>query len=189
MLRDKQFSSASELLRWVDEEAFPISLPIDVDRIAKIFEIRVKEVPTLPNKEIIGEILFSDEENRPSIFINLAQNRYEPRRRFTLAHELAHFFLHSNSSKAAFVDTRKTMSRSVSFWDVYESEANNFAANLLMPGNMLADEISKVIDHHKKITDGSSGIPESIFIDLMARRFAVSNQAMEYRLKNFKLQK
>lgn len=66
--------------------------------------------------------------------------KYEPRTRFSIAHELGHFFLHKNK-KGVFSCTSDDMY----LWGVpgIEVEANIFAANLLMPEKIFKKYTSK----------------------------------------------
>lgn len=73
------------------------------------------------------------------------------------------------------------MSRTESYWDRYESEANNFAAELLMPAELLYEFIWNNFD------DDHVGMWESYKINQLAQVFEVSTQAMEYRLDNLGL--
>lgn len=59
----------------------------------------------------------------------------ENERRFVLAHELGHMFLHKNAN-AIFMDTRTQFNTAG-----YESEANRFAMELLLPDEVLNDYI------------------------------------------------
>lgn len=154
---------------------------INIDKIASDLGISVESDFSLELKNIVGEIFFK--EATPIIKINPIKNSYSPRRRFTLAHEIGHYCLHSAKSKNGFVDSQKTMSRTESYWDSYESEANNFAAQLLMPKSLIIDEGQTIIDAYKRKT-GENGIQVHIFIEAMADKFEVSSKAMEYRLKN-----
>src|SRR6185312_1358666 len=104
----------------------------------------------------------------------------EPRRRFTLAHEIGHYCLHLNDVTREFVDNRKTMSRSSSYWDKYEAEANNFAAQLLMPKNLVLDVGSSIISQYAE--EGQDNPDVKNFIHAMAAKLNVSSPAMEYRL-------
>jgi Zn-dependent peptidase ImmA (M78 family) len=179
---ENYFQSALELLLHLKEtNGFDIKSPIDVDKIATELGIYVDSDFSLESKDIIGEI-FLKEEN-PIIKINPIQNFYNPRRRFTIAHEIGHYCLHSAKSKKGFVDSQKTMSRTQSYWDIYESEANTFAAQLLMPKFLVIEDGQKVIDEYREKT-GGAGIPVNVFIESMAKKFDVSSKAIEYRLKN-----
>ena len=178
----KNFTNASELLSYLKEEkAFEIKAPVDIDQIETNLDIKVEEDFSLELRDVVGEIFFKD--GLPTVKINPVKNSYLPRRRFTLAHEIGHFCLHSAKSKTGFTDSMKTMSRTESYWDVRESEANNFAAQLLMPKSLIIAEGQKYIESYKSRT-GKKGIQPCIFIEAMADIFEVSSKAMEYRLKN-----
>ena len=82
------------------------------------------------------------------------------RTRFTIAHELGHYFLHS---LAGAKDIEKERLGS----DRLETEANWFAAGFLMP--------KKIFLEHKKICDD---------VGYLAGIFNVSNSAVNYRIKN-----
>jgi len=73
------------------------------------------------------------------------------------------------------------MTRSGSYWDLYESQANTFAAQLLMPKKLIISEGNKILESYEE-DDGP--IFADDFASAMARRFKVSKQAMEYRLNN-----
>ncbi|MCB1660795.1 MAG: ImmA/IrrE family metallo-endopeptidase, partial [Pseudomonadales bacterium] len=70
-----------------------------------------------------------------------------------------------------------------SYWDKYESEANNFAAQLLMPKSLVISEGSKIITRYKEVNN-VGGMPVEDFIEKISRSLQVSTKAMEYRLKN-----
>lgn len=174
--------SASAVFELMEEEhGYRKSAPVDVDRIAELLGITVEYDASLERKDIVGRISFND--GHPVVSINPAQNRYEPRRRFTLAHEIGHYVLHSAENRMGFTDSKRTMSRTESYWDRYESEANTFAAQLLMPRDLVLSEGQKLIDVYKR-DNGAKAIPQSLFVERLADRLAVSSKAMEYRLRN-----
>lgn len=85
------------------------------------------------------------------------------RQRFTLAHELGHYFLHKEKN-INFIDT--TFFRSNDMTSV-EYIANEFAARLLMP----EDIVRKLIDNEQIKNIGT-----------LAEKFNVSSAAMKYRV-------
>ncbi|MCW3151923.1 ImmA/IrrE family metallo-endopeptidase [Achromobacter spanius] len=180
-----QFANRTTAAAVLDEarsKKMPWDAPIPVDGIAQMLGARVIYDHTLEERGVIGEIKFLSDG--PVIGINPFENSYEPRRRFTLAHELGHLCLHANE-RGEFTDSRKTMSRTESYWDRFESEANNFAAELLMPAELIikiGEEIWARYWH-----DFREGASNRYMIDNLAARFQVSNQAMEYRLGNLNL--
>ncbi len=180
----KDMATAHKLLSWLEKNRdFKVFAPIDVEGVARELGVVVKYEFSLKD-DAIGEI-FIDNNGDSVIQISLSQNSYVPRRRFTLAHEIGHYCLHRNSTKKIFVDSQQSMSRTASYWDIYESAANNFAAQLLMPKNLILDEGVKIVEMLKAENDGGVHLDE--FILAMAEKFEVSNQAMEYRLNKLLL--
>lgn len=172
-------SSANEILDALEEQGFDVSPPVNVDKIAEHLGIKVAYKLVLDGS--VGSISF--ENDVALVTINRIENTYEPRRRFTLAHEIAHYCLHKEADRNEFVDTRKTMSRKGSYWDIYESEANSFAAELLMPKKELIKHGREIIETYLK-KNTVEKMPVKEFVSEMAKLFEVSNPAMEYRLKN-----
>lgn len=82
------------------------------------------------------------------------------RRNFTIAHEIGHLMLHDDE----IIWRDHTFSG-----DAKEQQANGYAAKLLMPEFLIEDVLASNPD---------------ITIEGLARRFEVSPQAMEYRLRN-----
>jgi Zn-dependent peptidase ImmA (M78 family) len=109
--------------------------------------------------------------------IGANKNHPQNRRRFTLAHELGHYFLHVNSDDRLRVDRRSQVmlrsNLSSEGEDNEEREANLFAAELLMPQSFLRNDWVDLQD-----TDIESAIQE------LARKYRVSSEAMQYRLTN-----
>lgn len=98
-------------------------------------------------------------------------NANEPARRvrFTVAHEIGHFLLHKDIATQYGRIVDDSLYRSEQISDFKESEANRFAADLLMPW----DEINRYIE---------STSSESIDVEQMADYFDVSKIAMAIRL-------
>jgi Zn-dependent peptidase ImmA (M78 family) len=156
--------------------------PIDVDEIASLLQIKVTEHADPGASNTIGKITLS-QEGPAEVWINPAQNAYGPRRRFTLAHEIAHFCMHRSADRHEFIDDKSTMNRSESYWNSYESEANRFAAELLMPQQLIESMGRRVIDAYKA-EHNTEKMPLTSFINVMAAKFRVSHPAMEFRLSN-----
>lgn len=176
----RQYSNPASLFDELKAGGFELKAPVNVDQIAEKLGIIVETDHGLEMKGIIGEIFFRNDQ--PVVKINPFQNSYEPRRRFTLAHEIGHYCLHSAKSRQGFTDSQKTMSRSDSFWNRAESEANSFAAQLLMPKSLIIQEGQAIVAAHKAHSE--EAISHSVFTEQMADKFQVSSKAMEYRLRN-----
>lgn len=138
------------------------AFPVDLELIAKLNGISVVPVKHIGawDEDISGMITY--EEGKPTIYIRKRDTI--PRQRFTLAHELGHFFLHEGKR---FRDNYA--STSSSNYDVDEVAANAFAAELLMPS--LAVEYFITKENLKEV-------------DELANVFKVSLKAMTYRLVN-----
>lgn len=103
---------------------------------------------------------------------DLAENR----RRFTIAHELGHLLLHAdhplNVSKSEVVFYRNDDSSRGTLWR--EVEANRFAANILMPSDLVHRFILEL--REPNLTAGG--------LQQLADLFKVSTEAMAFRLGN-----
>lgn len=124
---------------------------------------------------VSGAIIYDGENKVFRIFIHEWDN--ENRKTFTLAHELWHYFLHSEYLKqnGIIADSddnilyRWTMPLSDDR-KILEEEANYFAAELLMP----EETVRKAREREKNPAD-------------LAKIFGVSLLAMSYRLDNLNL--
>jgi Zn-dependent peptidase ImmA (M78 family) len=164
-------------------EVFPEGLTqdfVDPRLIVKHINLKLLEDGDLPD-DVVGEIVCGKEG--VVIKINPRNNYYEPRRNFTIAHELGHYFMHLNDSCEEFVDNRKTMNRTTSFWDKKESEANDFAANLLMPVSLIVRNGKRIIDDYKK-ENNASPMPQKEFVIQLSNVLKVSRESLGFRLKN-----
>jgi Zn-dependent peptidase ImmA (M78 family) len=109
----------------------------------------------------------------------IGYNKDDPivRQRFTIAHEIGHFVLHSRDEDL-FIDKKMLAvfrdSRSAHGADPREIEANAFAAALLMPAAM----VKKALSASSFDLGGEDDLSE------LATMFHVSKQAMSYRLTN-----
>lgn len=136
---------------------------IDVAEVARKLGINVKYHSFSDN--ISG--LFSRKGDRRIVAVNEDHNSH--RQRFTIAHEIGHYLLHSE--ELLHYDTGKLEEiyfRADSVADYNETEANRFAAELLMPAELV----------RRCVEDGIRSVEE------LASRFDVSPAAMRYRLVN-----
>lgn len=176
--------SAKELLtKLKDEEGFDLTPPIDVEKILQLLDIKYSEEIDFDRIDIAGSI--SIVAGNPLIWINPIQNDYYPRKRFTIAHEIGHLILHINPEIGIkeFIDTQKTLNRKDSYWNIKEYEANNFAAQLLMPAELILTYGNNIIQDYLAKQKVET-MPQELFIKEMANLFKVSEPAMTYRLKN-----
>lgn len=148
-------------------------LPVKIESIVRDQQIDL--VYYTFDDDISGVLVLND--NQTTIGVN--QGHPDVRRRFTIAHELGHFVLHKDQGKM-FMDKilfRKSSNDYSEKQEQLEKEANNFAANILMPEKIVKKLFSESI---KDFYDDSS-------IQNLAERFGVSASAMTYRLINLGL--
>lgn len=154
----------------------PRGVPVDPAKIARNLgiEIRLEKV----DDGLSGFLLRDLKSKRVVIGTNL---RHHPhRRKFTIAHELGHFLLHEAAT--VHVDERKpgyivqlTYGKSSTGEDVFEREANLFAAELLMPAKALAK------DFHGRALDILAD-DDQAFMASLAEKYGVSTHALTIRL-------
>lgn len=162
------------VIRLLREQASGEQPPIDVDEVARLLGIEVVSRPSLEvgGREASGILLRTG--GRTICVLN-ANDHYN-RRRFTLAHEIGHYVLHP--PRESYIDrTYARNERSSEGVDRHEIEANAFAAELLMPEQLIkahAPQRLNVIEHDDEIRE-------------LARLFKVSPQAMTLRLANLGL--
>jgi Zn-dependent peptidase ImmA (M78 family) len=169
---------AYDLIKLLKEKCknFTYKAPINLEEILKCLDVKLEKI--IEWNDVLGEIEVKNEQ--VVIKINEANHLFEERERFTIAHELGHLCRHiAPNVKDKFVDTEETMKRN-NYWSMEEYEANNFAAQLLMPDDLIVEEGKKIALQLKE--NGQVDINEFIF--KMAQKFNVSKQAMRYRLKN-----
>jgi Zn-dependent peptidase ImmA (M78 family) len=105
------------------------------------------------------------------------------RQRFTIAHELGHLLLHEGKPLIVDHSIRVNFRNDVSSMatDDEEIEANAFAASLLMPRNLILNNLKAYII---KVAQHSESISREDLIVHLAREFDVSAEAVGYRLMN-----
>lgn len=143
--------------------------PVDVYRIIKDEGINL----SLEEMEDDHSGVLLVEKGIAAIAVNSTHHPH--RQRFSAAHELGHFILHSRGRDRLFVDKAYRRSQvSSSGTDKDEIEANRFAAALLMPEDLVRRYIG-----NDPITD--------MDIAKLGLKFQVSEQAMTLRLVNLGL--
>jgi Zn-dependent peptidase ImmA (M78 family) len=151
--------------------------PVPVDRIARNLGAQLRYSPL--DEQLSGMIYISGQT--PIIGINSLH--HPNRQRFSIAHEVAHLVLHrqlisgkvhvDKEFKVQFVTLNRDETSALGT-DRIEIEANQFAAELLMPTAWFLDAIgSKPFD-----------IDNEAPIEDLARKFRVSRQALDFRFRN-----
>ncbi len=143
----------------------------EIVELANDLGVKVYEEDLWPYES--GYLEYKPTCGSPSNYRIVVNRRHAPeRKRFTVAHELAHFLLHLEDD--GFDIKSETRHRTDDFFeylDVHdqrqESEANSFAAAVLMPPNLFIPAYTNM--------DGS--------IPFLAKSFFVSSDAVQRRIK------
>jgi Zn-dependent peptidase ImmA (M78 family) len=149
------------------------SVPVPLVKIGQYLSAIIRFSPL--DEELSGMIFVRD--GVPIIGVNSIH--HPNRQRFTLAHEFGHLVLHKHLITSV-VHVDKTFPfllrnpKSASGKDKIEIQANQFAAELLMPEAILA----KALERESFDIDDEGPLEE------LARKFRVSKQAMGHRIQN-----
>lgn len=144
------------------------SAPIPVEEVAQKYDIAIG---TTASDKFSGVLLRKDDGTS---YIAVNDKESPARQRFTIAHELGHYFLHKNTQ--TFIDFRGNDENVIH--NPKERQANQFAAALLMPKKILQKDIEGIAKE--------DGITEEL-IGFLAGKYKVSKDAMSYRLINLHL--
>jgi Zn-dependent peptidase ImmA (M78 family) len=149
------------------------SLPIPVEKIAKALGALVRFSPF--DSELSGMVYIKD--GVPIIGVN--SMHHPNRQRFTIAHELGHLELHRQMiTSSVHVDKNFPAlmrdPKSSTGTEQIEIEANQFAAELLMP-RALVD---------LALGEKQFDIDDDGPIEALAKKCRVSKQALEYRIRD-----
>ena len=146
--------------------------PIDVERVAKHLRLKIGYADL--GDDVSGLLISKGDTTAIAVQASDAPNR----RRFTIAHEIGHFYLRHQFEPGEHVHVdhghaiTPRNSRSRTGVDPKEIEANQFAACLLMPTKLLEARI-------KALRTGSL---RDSHVTYLANEFEVSEQAMTIRL-------
>ncbi len=146
--------------------------PIDVERVAKHLRLKIAYVDL--GDDVSGLLISKGDATAIAIQASDAPNR----RRFTIAHEIGHFYLrhqfklgeHVHVDHGHVITPRN--SRSSTGVDPKEIDANQFAASLLMPSKLLEASIKALRTFSLRDSH----------VTRLANEFEVSEQAMTIRL-------
>lgn len=155
------------------------SYPVEIVRICKENGIKVFE--EYLDSDVSGLIVVDEKnwekyETNQFIIVNLAESAV--RRRFTIAHELAHYILHRNGNR---LYAHRDMTSDSSARSSIEQEANYFAANILMPETLVREKVEDI----KNEIWGK--LPNFVLVREIADNFVVSESAAEVRLRQLEI--
>ena len=145
------------------------SLPIKLEKILNRYNIGLGYSVF---EDTLSGLLYKKNDKH----IILVNSNHPPvRQRFTIAHELGHYFLDHHSN--LFIDKGNLYRNDKSSEGNlrWEKDANKFAAELLMPEELMIDLVEE-----KKLEDDEDLVE-------LAKELEVSTQALTYRLNNLGL--
>lgn len=148
--------------------------PVDVENIARRVGLSVRYSDG--DDSLSGFLIRGIHAGGNVIGVN--SGHAKTRQRFTIAHELGHWFLHQQQ-EPVHVDRRfevyRRSAESATGDNVAEIEANRFAAELLMPEHFLERDLR---DRY------SIDLADEDEVSELANRYAVSQPAVTFRLMN-----
>lgn len=157
------------------QETDLLSIPVPIVDIANYYGFPVYELSMPENSSgliISGDKIIPSINSQKAIAVN--KDHSVQRRRFTIAHELAHYFL-QGKPEVCYAH------RDDGLYSEEERQANSFASMLLMP----EDDIRRIAEKTKH-TVPKWQLSEEL-IDAVRWSFNVSAKAAEVRLKKLKL--
>lgn len=147
---------AKQLANKLAKEHGYIAVPVDPQAFCeKVLGFVVHQVDI----EIDAIVMFDEK------LIGVNQNHHPNRQRFSLAHEIGHYYLHRNHFELQDEDISHKQMK-----DIMETEANCFASEFLMPSTLLKETFNKYKD------------PK-----IVARMFKVSEESLWIKLQELKL--
>jgi Zn-dependent peptidase ImmA (M78 family) len=174
--RNRAVRAATSLLENLGEK----KLPVRIDEIARKYSfIQYNKLPT----EISGMIIPAPQDSRKRWIIVVNKDHGHERQRFSLAHELGHLVLHEYKTPHAdgIRQVRFRDADSALGTNRDEIEANQFAAELLMPTSLIITELKRLgLDSW----DGISSEATTKAFDELAAKCRVSQQALLLRIGN-----
>lgn len=157
----KHIGYARQKARTVLQEYFtknpPERLPIPVREIAEFHGFEIYELKTMNKHQ---RAIKQDVQSEGRKLIGLNANYHRHNQRFSIGHELGHYFLGHPPEEDCDEDQIK----------LYNSEADEFSAELLMPFSMLKEKLVEIKD-----------------IPSLAKVFDVSEQALSIKISQQKL--
>ena len=128
--------------------------PVDVEGLSRALGVPV-------NYAYLGSDISGMIERRKDggYSISVHQNDPPTRQRFTIAHELGHFIYHKDkigdgiNDDKAYRSTNAGKYHNTNIGRKEETQANRFAANLLMPWDLISRLQKQDVTDHKEIAD------------------------------------
>ena len=157
--------------------SFTANIPVNIEGMIRSYDIELDKNADLPSG-IHGQIE-RDASGQYKISIQKTDHYY--RKRFTMAHELAHFLFHKEQIGDGVNDDRMYRSTNNKISPELEIEANKYAAAILMPDKSV---LEYAID--RGVLSMQDGIIVEDALKELAIAFQVSTEAMKYKINKLK---
>lgn len=154
------------------------NVPTDLNKIAQDFGASIHAESL--DDDVSGMLITSSKSDKKIILVN--KRNHENRKRFTIAHEIAHLIMHQDKEEV-FIDSRGSATlyfrskESIDNIPLAERQANEFASCILMPEGAIANYIK----------DNPIDLNDDVAVKIMANKFGVSIQALSIRLARLNL--
>ena len=172
-----RYSLARRRARQLLQEGGVIAAPVPLEQLAELCDATIRYEPF--DGEVSG-MVHCDSNGGGTIGVNSEHSK--TRQRFTIAHELGHLLLHADDE--FHIDEKRPLARrdaiSSQAVDPREIEANQFAAELLMPESLVRASVDELVEDDPDVTVEDA-------IDALARTYRVSTLAMTHRLSSLKI--
>lgn len=142
------FTAAATILKWLRAAHGQAVVRVDLDQVREGLpgsplgkDVRVIMPPMPSPVEHCEGMLVRNPKDAAEWGIFVNPEAGPERRRFTIAHELGHFVLH-RARQESFRCDKESVHFGLDTAAVIEREADEFASNILMPGDVLRDAIA-----------------------------------------------
>lgn len=172
-----RYSLARRRAQQILKEGGVTSPPVPLERLAELCRATIRYEPF--EGELSGMV---HRRSDGSGVIGVNSSHSATRQRFTIAHEIGHLLLHGDDE--VHIDEKRPLGQrdelSSQAVDPREIEANQFAAELLMPESLVRECLVNLVDEEPAVSIEDA-------IEKLARIFRVSQLAMTHRLTNLRI--
>lgn len=144
---------ARKVLKKFERENGKTKLPIPINKVAEYYGFEIYPLDTIPSEQ--SAIVIIDSNSRRKL-IGINASHHENRQRFSVGHELGHFFLQHPAENQCDENEIK----------LFNQEADEFSAELLIPVRLLKQHLAQCKD-----------------VKILAKLFKVSEQTMWIKIK------
>jgi Zn-dependent peptidase ImmA (M78 family) len=157
-LDKKRIGYCRDMARKILQETNSIEVPISVEKILGQYGFRVVYLDQPPEQ-------FSGILHRGKKAIGINKHHHQFRQRFSIAHELGHYFLDHPDAEEEIPDDENSTA-----FEIYEKEADEFAGELLVPKDQLKQAFNQTPD-----------------IDSLRKKFQVSQHVIIIQISKYGL--